>query len=38
MTQATPPVLRDADKGHSLARRYPRGLRIDPHSHTWAQG
>ncbi|SKC85740.1 transcriptional regulator, AraC family [Burkholderia sp. YR290] len=37
MTQATPPALHDADKGHSLARHYPRGLRIDPHSHTWAQ-
>ncbi|HWT39130.1 MAG TPA: helix-turn-helix transcriptional regulator [Paraburkholderia sp.] len=37
MTKATPPVLHDAAEGHSLARHYPRGLRIDPHSHTWAQ-
>ncbi|SIT45415.1 Transcriptional regulator, AraC family [Paraburkholderia piptadeniae] len=37
MPRARPPVLHDDAEGHSLARRYPRGLRIDPHSHTWAQ-
>ena len=37
MTIATPPVLHDAAEGHSLVRHYARGLRIDPHSHTWAQ-
>ncbi|WP_321788811.1 helix-turn-helix transcriptional regulator [Paraburkholderia sp. J94] len=38
MPQATPPTLDDAP-GHtrSLARHYPRGLQIEPHSHTWAQ-
>ena len=35
--KARPPELRDDDNARSLARRYPRGLRIDPHSHTWAQ-
>src|ERR1700759_2087315 len=38
MPKALPPDLsRDAGPGKSLARHYPRGLRIDPHSHTWAQ-
>ncbi|SDD29282.1 AraC family transcriptional regulator [Paraburkholderia lycopersici] len=38
MPQAAPPVL-DGQPGHgrSLARYYPRGLQIEPHSHTWAQ-
>ncbi|HEX3380993.1 MAG TPA: helix-turn-helix transcriptional regulator [Paraburkholderia sp.] len=37
MPQARPPQLDDDANARSLARRYPRGLRIDPHSHTWAQ-
>ncbi|POR45627.1 AraC family transcriptional regulator [Paraburkholderia eburnea] len=38
MTQAAPPILDDAPgRGRSLARHYPRGLHIEPHSHTWAQ-
>lgn len=38
MPQASPPDLSDdAGRGKSLARNYPRGLRIDPHSHDWAQ-
>jgi AraC-like DNA-binding protein len=38
MTQAAPPVLGDEPgRGHALARQYPRGLRIEPHTHTWAQ-
>src|ERR1700761_7728554 len=38
MPKALPPDLsRDAGPGKSLARHYPRGMRIDPHSHTWAQ-
>ena len=37
MPQATPPDLHDEAEGHSLARHYPCGLRIDPHSHAWAQ-
>ncbi|WP_322046285.1 helix-turn-helix transcriptional regulator [Paraburkholderia sp. J67] len=38
MTRAAPPVLDDAPgRGRSLARHYPRGLQIEPHSHTWAQ-
>jgi AraC-like DNA-binding protein/quercetin dioxygenase-like cupin family protein len=35
--KARPPELRDDADARSLARRYPRGLRIDPHSHAWAQ-
>jgi AraC-like DNA-binding protein len=35
--RARPPSLDDNANARSLARRYPRGLRIDPHSHTWAQ-
>ena len=35
--KARPPELHDDADARSLARRYPRGLRIDPHSHTWAQ-
>nr|WKF59660.1 HTH-type transcriptional regulator NimR [Paraburkholderia busanensis] len=35
--KARPPELRDAAGASALARRYPRGLRIEPHSHTWAQ-
>jgi len=38
MPKAAPPDLHDEPgRGHSLARHYPRGLRIDPHAHTWAQ-
>ncbi len=38
MPQATPPDLHhEPGRGHSLARHYPQGLRIDPHAHTWAQ-
>jgi AraC-like DNA-binding protein/mannose-6-phosphate isomerase-like protein (cupin superfamily) len=35
--KARPPELHDDADARSLARHYPRGLRIDPHSHTWAQ-
>jgi len=35
--KARPPELPDDANASSLARHYPRGLRIDPHSHTWAQ-
>ncbi|PQV53922.1 helix-turn-helix domain-containing protein [Paraburkholderia sp. BL21I4N1] len=37
MPKARPPELRDAAGAGALARHYPRGLRIEPHSHTWAQ-
>lgn len=37
MTQAQPPDLHEEADGHSLQRHYPRGLHIEPHSHTWAQ-
>ncbi|CAG9274752.1 AraC family transcriptional regulator [Paraburkholderia unamae] len=38
MPLATPPELDDEPgRARSLARHYPRGLRIDAHSHTWAQ-
>lgn len=37
MPKARPPELHDDADARSLARHYPRGLRIDPHSHTWAQ-
>jgi len=38
MPKALPPDLsNDAGPGKSLARHYPRGTRIDPHSHSWAQ-
>jgi len=38
MPKALPPDLRDGPgQGRSLARHYPRGIRIDPHSHDWAQ-
>ncbi|WP_408232424.1 AraC family transcriptional regulator [Paraburkholderia sediminicola] len=37
MPKARPPELHDEADASSLARHYPRGLRIDPHSHTWAQ-
>jgi AraC-like DNA-binding protein len=38
MPKAVPPDLNDASgRGRSLARHYPRGLRIDPHAHEWAQ-
>jgi AraC-like DNA-binding protein len=38
MPKAIPPDLTDeSGRGRSLARRYPRGLRIDPHAHGWAQ-
>lgn len=38
MSKAVPPDLSEnTGPGKSLARRYPRGLRIDPHSHAWAQ-
>jgi len=38
MPKAVPPDLDDeSGRGRSLARRYPRGLRIDPHVHEWAQ-
>jgi AraC-like DNA-binding protein len=35
--KASPPDLHDNADARSLARHYPRGLRIDPHSHAWAQ-
>jgi len=35
--EARPPELDDHANAHSLARYYPRGLRIDQHSHAWAQ-
>jgi AraC-like DNA-binding protein len=38
MAQAAPPDLDDGPgSGHSLVRQYPRGLRIEPHAHAWAQ-
>ena len=37
MPKARPPELPEDDDARSLARRYPRGLHIEPHSHTWAQ-
>jgi hypothetical protein len=38
MPKATPPDLRDdGQHGRELARRYLRGVRIDPHAHDWAQ-
>ncbi|WP_144113118.1 AraC family transcriptional regulator [Paraburkholderia sp. BCC1886] len=37
MPEARPPELHDDADARSLARHYPRGLRIDAHSHTWAQ-
>jgi AraC-like DNA-binding protein len=38
MPQAVPPELdHEPGRGRTLARHYPRGLRIEPHSHTWAQ-
>ena len=37
MPRARPPSLDDDANARALARSYPRGLRIDPHSHTWAQ-
>jgi AraC-like DNA-binding protein len=38
MPKATPPDLRDEGQhGRALARRYSRGVRIDPHAHDWAQ-
>ncbi|WP_043201900.1 AraC family transcriptional regulator [Paraburkholderia acidipaludis] len=38
MPQAAPPALGDEPgRGRALARHYPRGLHIEPHSHTWAQ-
>ena len=38
MPQAAPPPLTDAPGlSRALARHYPRGLHIEPHSHTWAQ-
>jgi len=38
MPQALPPDLAAGpDHGRSLARHYPRGLKIDPHTHDWAQ-
>ena len=37
MPLARPPELPEDDDAHSLARRYPRGMHIEPHSHTWAQ-
>jgi AraC-like DNA-binding protein len=38
MSQAAPPDLTDnSEPGKSLARDYPRGLRIEPHAHEWAQ-
>jgi AraC-like DNA-binding protein/mannose-6-phosphate isomerase-like protein (cupin superfamily) len=38
MPQASPPDLsHDEGRGKSLARTYPRGLKIDPHTHDWAQ-
>jgi AraC-like DNA-binding protein len=35
--KARPPELDEEADARSLARHYPRGLRIDPHSHAWAQ-
>jgi AraC-like DNA-binding protein len=32
-----PPELPEDDNARSLARHYPRGLHIEPHSHAWAQ-
>ena len=38
MPQAAPPPLTDAPGlSRALARHYPRGHHIEPHSHTWAQ-
>ncbi|MGH8781749.1 AraC family transcriptional regulator [Paraburkholderia sp.] len=38
MPKALPPDLHAGpDHGRSLARHYPRGTRIDPHRHDWAQ-
>ncbi|QGZ65419.1 AraC family transcriptional regulator [Paraburkholderia acidisoli] len=38
MPKATPPDLsNDAGHGQSVAKTYPRGMRIDPHRHDWAQ-
>jgi len=38
MPKALPPDLEAGpDHGRSLARYYPRGLKIDPHQHDWAQ-
>ncbi|WP_322057101.1 helix-turn-helix transcriptional regulator [Paraburkholderia sp. J63] len=38
MPQAAPPPLNDAPGlSRALARHYPRGHHIEPHSHTWAQ-
>jgi len=38
LSKATPPDLHnDAADGNAVARHYPRGERIDPHSHDWAQ-
>jgi AraC-like DNA-binding protein len=38
MSKAVPPDLSDdSRRGQSLARRYPRGLDIEPHCHEWAQ-
>ncbi|WP_304360001.1 helix-turn-helix domain-containing protein [Collimonas fungivorans] len=38
MSKATPPDLHnDAAEGNAVARHYPRGERIDPHSHAWGQ-
>jgi AraC-like DNA-binding protein len=38
MSIALPPDLSDDTRhGRSLARNYPRGVRIEPHSHAWAQ-
>ncbi|WP_322105560.1 helix-turn-helix transcriptional regulator [Paraburkholderia sp. J41] len=38
MPKAAPPDLSgNAGHGKSVARTYPRGMRIDPHRHDWAQ-
>ncbi|MFD1554934.1 AraC family transcriptional regulator [Paraburkholderia silviterrae] len=38
MPEAAPPPLTDAPGlSRALARHYPRGLHIEPHSHSWAQ-
>jgi AraC-like DNA-binding protein len=38
MPKALPPDLHDGpEQGHSLARHYARGVRIDAHAHEWAQ-
>jgi AraC-like DNA-binding protein/quercetin dioxygenase-like cupin family protein len=38
LSKATPPDLHnEAAEGNAVARHYPRGERIDPHSHDWAQ-